>query len=284
MSDQLFKGYATFSNHGTSQGIIPRFYLQMIDMAQFAFDKEGVEERLQNFLDKNISDFTDFYDLFNELKSLYIDYRDGLKNGKYYSIDNKGSFRHDRSNELTLKKKIKDFFIQGRLVVYNFGKSGVINDGEFILNNFLIVKDGNFQKSKQSCIDSPAGNKYKLLIEIIEKAREDFLSEFNQIRADFEHQNLQIEDFKVQVLNDQIEVVEPTLGGMNLLSKIEYFYEQTLDLIEVLMVFFYGIQAYEKTSGFMTLFRRDEFDYSNMNYKYVVMPNIYESGLTKLIV
>lgn len=284
MSNQLFKGYSTFSNHGTSQGIIPRFYLQMIDMAQFAFDKAGVEERLQNFLDKNISDFTDFYDLFSELKSLYIDYREGLKSGKYYSIDNKGSFRHDRSNELTLKKKVKDFFIQGRLVVYNFGKSGVINDGEFILNNLLIVKDGNFQKSKQSCIDSPTANKYKFLIEIIEEAREEFLSEFNQIRADFEHQNLQIEDFKVQVLNGQIEVVEPTLGGMSLLSKIEYFYEQTLDLIEVLMVFFYGIQAYEKTNGFMTLFRRDEFDYSNMNYKYVVNPNMYESGLTKLIV
>lgn len=284
MSDQLFKSYSTFSNHGTSQGIIPRFYLQMIDMAQFAFDKEGIEERLQNFLNKNISDFTDFYDLFTEIKPLYIDYRNGLKNGKYYSIDNKGSFRHDRSSELTLKKKIKDFFIQGRLVVYNFGKSGVINDGEFILNNFLIVKDGNFQKSKQSCIDSPAGNKYKFLVEIIENARKDFLSELNQIRADFEHQNLQIEDFRVQVLNDQTEVIEPILGGMNLLSKIEYFYEQTLDLIEILMAFFYGIQAYQKTNGFMTLFRRDEFDYSNKNYKYVVMPNIYESGLTKLIV
>lgn len=284
MSDQIFKGYSTFSNHGTSQGIIPRFYLQMIDMAQFAFDKEGVEERLQNFLDKNISDFTDFYDLFTELKTLYIEYRDGLKNGKYYSIDNKGSFRHDRSSELTLKKKIKDFFIQGRLVIYNFGKSGVINDGEFILNNFLIVNDGNFQKSKQSCISSPDGNKYKYLIEIIEKARKDFLSEFIQTRVDFEHKNFQIEDFKVQVLNDQIEVIEPILGTMNLLTMIEYFYEQTLDLIEILMVFFYGIQAYEKTNGFMTLFRRDEFDYSNLNYKYVVMPNMYESGLTKLIV
>ncbi|MEI7979705.1 MAG: hypothetical protein WCI53_12730 [Bacteroidota bacterium] len=284
MSDHLFKGDSTFSNHGTSQGIIPRFYLQMIDMAQFAFDKEGVEERLQNYLDKNISDFTDFYDLFTELKTLYIDYRDGLKNGKYYSIDNKVSFKQDRSNELTLKKKIKDFFIQGRLVIYNFGKSGVINDGEFILNNFLIVKDGNFQKSKESCINSSAGNKYKFLIEIIEKAREDFLSEFNQTRANFEHQNLQIEDFKVQVLNSQIEVIEPILGNMNLLTKIDYFYEQILDLIEILMVFFYGIQAHEKTNGFMTLFRREEFDYSNMNYRYVVMPNMYGSGLTKLIV
>lgn len=137
MTEQLFKGYSTFSNHGTSQGIIPRFYLQMVDMAQFAFEKEGVEEKLHSFLNKNISDFTDFYDLFTELKSTYIDYRDGLKIGKYYSLSDKGTFNHDRSNELILKKKIKDFFIQGRLVIYNFGKSEVINDGEFILNNFL---------------------------------------------------------------------------------------------------------------------------------------------------
>jgi hypothetical protein len=283
MSDQLFKGYSTFSNHGTSQGIIPRFYLQMVDMAQFAFDKVGIEERLNDFLNKNISDFTEFYDLFTELKAIYIDYSDGLKNGKYYSLDDKISFRHDRSNELTLKKKVKDFFIQGRLVINNFGKSGVINDGEFILNNFLIVKDSNFEKNKLSCLNNPEGNKYKFLIEIIEEARKDFLSEFIQARADFEHQNLQVEDFKVEMVNSQIKVIEPSLSNTNLLSKIEYYYESTLDFVEVLMVFFYGIQAYKRTNGFMTLFKRDEFDYSNLHYKYVVMPNMYERGVTKLI-
>jgi len=224
MTDQFFKGYSTFSNHGTSQGIIQRFYLQMVDMAQFAFDKEGIEERLNDFLNKNISDFTEFYDLFTELKSVYIDYKDGLKNGKYYSLDDKISFRHNRSNELVLKKKIKDFFIQGRLVINNFGKSGVINDGEFILSNFLIVKDSNFETNKLSCLNNPEGNKYRILIEILEEAREDFLSEFIQARADFEHQNLQIEDFKVEIINNQIEVIEPSLNNANLISKIEYFF------------------------------------------------------------
>lgn len=284
MSDQVIKGYSTFSNHGTDQEIIPRFYLQMVDMAQFAFDKAGIEERLHDFLNKNISDFTEFYDLFTEMKFIYVDYRDGLKSGKYYSLDDKGFFRHDRSNELVLKKKIKDFFIQGRLVIYNFGKSGVINDGEFVLNNFLIVKDGRFEQNKLSFLNSTVGHKYKFLIEIIENARKAFLSELNQIRADFEHQNLQVENFKVQAVNNQIEVFEPNLGNGNLLNKIENFYEQTLDLIEVLMAFFYGIQAYEATNGFMTLFRRDEFDYSNLHYKYLVMPNMYENGLIKLIV
>jgi hypothetical protein len=186
MTDRLFQGYSTFSNHGTSQGIIPRFYLQMVDMAQFAFDKKSVEEKLQNFLYNNISDLTDFYDVFTELKSIYLDYREGLKSGKYYSLDDKGSFRHNRRSELVLKKKVKDFFIQGRLMIYNFGKSGVIDDKEFILNNFLIVNDKNFEKNKRNCLNSSVGKKYEILLRIIEKARKDFLTSFNQIRADFD--------------------------------------------------------------------------------------------------
>lgn len=283
MSNQLFKGYSTFTNHGTSQGIIPRFYLQMIEMAQFSFDTANIEDRLESFLNNNISGLTELYDLFIELKSIYIDYRDGLKNGKYYSLDDRGGFKHERSNELVLKKKVKDFFIHGRLVVYNFGKSGVVNDGEFILDNFFFVNDFNFEKNKLNCLKGAVGNKYKLLLEIIEKARKDFLSEFNEIRGDFEHRNFQVKDFEVHVTQNQIEVIEPNLGSGNLLNKIEYFYEQALDLIEVLMALFYGIQANEKTNGFMTLFRRDKFDYSNLLYKYVVMPNMYETGLIKLI-
>ncbi len=283
MTDRLFQGYSTFSNHGTSQGIIPRFYLQMVDMAQFAMDNKGVGEKLQKFLDTNISDFTEFYDTFTELTEIYIDYREGLKNGKYYSIDEKGTFRHDRSKELTLKKKTKDFFIQGRLVIYNFGKSGVIDDAEFILNNFLIVSEKNFEKNRVNCLNSPVGKKYEILLQIIEDARKDFLTSFNQIRADFEHQNLQIEDFKVQINNNQVEIIEPSFGHSNLLTEVENCYKRLLDLIEILMAYFFGLQAYEKTNGFMTLFKRDKYDYSNLLYGYVIMPNMYENGLTKLI-
>jgi hypothetical protein len=154
MADHLFQGYSTFSSHGTSQEIVPRFCLQMVDMAQFAFDKEGVRKKLQQFLDTNLSDFTEFYDIYTELRETYIGYREGLTKGKYYSIDEKGSFRHDRSKELILKKKVKDFFIQGRLVIYNFAKSGVIDDNEFILNNFLIVSEKNFEKNKLNCLNS----------------------------------------------------------------------------------------------------------------------------------
>jgi hypothetical protein len=131
----------------------------MVDMARFAFNKKKVSEKLDKFI---YNDFTDFYDLYTEIKEVYLDYREGLANGKYYSINKNNSFKHNRSKELILKKKIKDFFIQGRLLIHNFGKSQVIDDNEFVLNNFLIVKDKNFETNKLNCLNSPVGNSIEL--------------------------------------------------------------------------------------------------------------------------
>lgn len=283
MSEQIIRGYSTLSNHGTSQGIIPRFYLQMREMAQFALDKTDLENRFENFLQKNIPDFTDFYDLFNEVKEIYVEYKEGLLNGKYYSINEKTAFHHDRSKEIILKRKIKDFFILGRLVVFNFGKSGIINDRNFVINNFLLVKKRNFQNSKLKYLESKLDIDYSILIEIIENARNNFLTAFIQKRADFEHENLQVDDFKVKLVDEKIVITEPTFGQGNLLTEIETSYEKILELIEILMAFYFGLNATQKMKGFMTLFRRTDFDYSNFKYKYVIQPSIYESNLIRLI-
>jgi hypothetical protein len=213
-----------------------------------------------------------------------MDYREGLANGKYFSSDEKGAFKHDRSSELILKKKAKEFFINGRLLIYNFGKSGIIDEGPFILNNLLIVNDQNFEKNKTKCLADPQRGLYGFLLERIQRARADFLTSFNQVRIDFEHHNFQIENFKVKKVNDKIEVVEPSLGYSNLLEEVQILYERILDLIEVLMVFFFGVKAHQKTNGFMTLFRREQFDYSNLLYKYTVLPNMDQQGLTRLII
>ena len=283
MSDQIIKGYSTLSNHGTSQGIIPRFYLQMRDMAQFAIDKNDLENRFAKFMQKNIPDLTDFYDLFNEIKDIYTDYREGLQNGKYYSLNEKTAFHHDRSKEIILKRKIKDFFILGRLVVFNFGKSEIINDGNFILDNFFFVKDSNFEKNKLDYLENKSEIDYSILIEIIEKSRASFLTAFNQIRADFEHKNLQVDDFGVRFIDGKVEIVEPTFGHSNLLTEMEISYEKILDLIEILMAYYFGLNAVKKMNGFMSLFRRNEYDYSNLKYKYAIQPIIYETGLTRLL-
>jgi hypothetical protein len=83
MGESLFKGSETTSNHGTIQGIIPRFFLQMADMAKSAIPPEGEQaKKFEHFFEYNISDFTDFYDIFHEIKSIYIDYVDGLYDGR----------------------------------------------------------------------------------------------------------------------------------------------------------------------------------------------------------
>jgi hypothetical protein len=83
--------------------------------------------------------------------------------------------------------------------------------------------------------------------------------------------------------NNKVEIIEPSFGDSTLLIEIEIYYKRLLEFIEDLMAYFYGLQAYETTNGFMTLFKRDEYDYSNLLYKYLIQPNIYENGMTKLI-
>jgi hypothetical protein len=119
-------------------------------------------------------------------------------------------------------------------------------------------------------------------LKIKEREEQSFIE--YQVRIDFEHHNFQIENFKVKKVNDKIEVVEPSLGYSNLLEEVQILYERILDLIEVLMVFFFGVKAHQKTNGFMTLFRREQFDYSNLLYKYTVLPNMDQQGLTRLII
>lgn len=177
-------------------------------------------------------------------------------------------------------KKVKDFFILGRLVIYDFGKSGVVNEDDFVLDNFLFVKNGNFEKNKLSCLNSSSCSKYSHLIQIIEQARSNFLTSFNQIRADFEHQNLQIADFKVLLVDNKLEIIEPNFANGNLLTVIETYYEQILDLVEILMVRFLGQKVREKL-GVMALYKRDEYNYSDLRYKYIVAFGM-EHGLTKL--
>lgn len=182
----------------------------MYDLAQLAmFDKKVLDERYTPFSENNVSDFTDFYDLFQDIKTLYIEYLDGLKSGKYYSVDENGSYHHDRTQELILKKKIKDIFISGRLLINNFAKTGIIDDNKIVLNDLLIVNDKNFHKNKSRFLENKEGISYEILFQIIEDSRNEFLNIFNQIRADIEHNNLQIGKFLVEKEKGEIKIKEP---------------------------------------------------------------------------
>ena len=50
----FFLGHETVSNHGTSSGIIPRFFNQPLDIAETALGKKDADDKFGPFLTKNI--------------------------------------------------------------------------------------------------------------------------------------------------------------------------------------------------------------------------------------
>ena len=145
----IFKGQQIVSNHGTKQGIIPRFWLQTMELAESTFGKENGNKIISKFFPQNLGDFTNFYDIFQEINLDYTDFINGLQNGQYFSITDKGEFNLDNSVELKMEKKIKDFFILGRLLINNFAKSQILESDNFDLNKYMIVKDSNFTKNRK---------------------------------------------------------------------------------------------------------------------------------------
>jgi hypothetical protein len=162
-------------------------------------------------------------------------------------------------------------------------KSQVIDDGYIVLNELLLVKDENFKKNKDRFLNMRTEISYEILFRIIEDARQEFLNNFIQIRADFEHKNLQIPKFQVSDKNNKTEIIEPMFGKERLIEVIEFFYNRTLNFIEDLMVFYLGIQAYKRTRGFMTLYKRKQFDHTKLIYEYVIMPRNNNDNLILLI-
>ena len=268
--NNLFKGFEIISNHGTSSEIIGRFLFQPKEIAKRAYNNEDVEKKFRDFEKMNIPDFHDLHDLFNEIKSKYIDFITGLKNGKYFSIDEHKSFTLDRSVEIELHRKIKDFYILGRLLLNNFSKSKIIDTDYFILNDFLLVNDNNFNKNKEIYYKNDTSKKFESIILNIEQSRKNFLNTFNQIRADFEHQNLQIPKVHINTENGEINEIGLT-KNLNLLEEIELIYKNLMDLIEILMVFHFGIIAVKKNQNF-GIYESKHYDYSLFSYRFLIFP------------
>jgi len=273
----IFEGHETISNHGTSQGIIPRFFLQTLELATSAFGKTEGDKKVGNFLSKNIPDFTNFYDLHQEITSDYNDFKNGLSDGRYFSINDKGQFKLDRSVEISMEKKIKDFFILGRLLVNNFAKSGLIDSEYFKLNDIFIVREKNFIKNKTAYTQIDSSKRFEILFDIVEQARDLFLTEFNQIRADIEHQNLSIPKFEINTKSG--EITEPSFkGNKPMIDELNLYYGYLLDTIELLIAFYFAIEAITKKPMF-GMFERENYDYTKMILRFCIMPKIQMGGM-----
>ena len=258
----IFRGHQVISNHGTKQGIIPRFWLQTMELAESVFGKAEGDKKLGDFFPKNVNDITNLYDLYQEIVTEYNDYKVGLSDERYFSINEKGQFKLDQSVELKLEKKIKDFFILGRLLVNNFAKSTIIDSEHFMLNKVIIVNDKNFEKNKLEYIELDVSKRFLPLFDIIETARKEFLNEFNDVRAEIEHNNFSIPKFEINTKNG--DFAEPSIhGNASLIEELEHYYNNLLDLIETLIAYYFGIEAVSNNNNFALYIRKD-YDFKKL--------------------
>ena len=280
----LFERIEYGSGHGTMQGIYPRFYLQIHEIADHCGKtKEEFDKIFGEYREKVMPDITNFYDLFHQIDDQYKKYNDGLRNEIYFSKDKQGTYNHDRKLEFQLINQIKDFFIKGRILLNNLSKSPILKDDLFNLELLLIVKDNNFIKNKNQLLDKDPLRRYEKLFEIVEDARAGFLNEFNQIRAEIEHNNFTINRFVIEILNGEIKVIEPCLGNDLLINKINFYYHQILRTIELLLVWFYGIQSYIKWKQFLVLYQRKSFDPKILYHEFVMLPRFPEDNMIQLL-
>jgi hypothetical protein len=159
------------------------------------------------------------------------------------------------------------------------GESEIITDNYFDLNKLLLVNDKNYILNKKELISKSPDYRYNCLFNLIEKARTEFLSDFNNIRVNFEHNQLLLDKYEVILEGNSKKIIEPKLGNKNLSFAINYYYENILELIEKLMCYYYGINAYVNSSGGLNLFIEKDFDYSKLIYKYHLSPLHFDNYL-----
>jgi hypothetical protein len=169
----IFEKIEITSNHGTEQGIIPRFELQMIDLYRIALtnSKEYELNKFINYTKLVVPEITHLYDIHLSLVQKFDIYKQGMINGEFAKIQ-RGIPYYDRSIELEIIDLIKDFFIRGRILLENFRKSQIIDDIFFCLDKLLMVNDNNFQKNKRDQKALIPDNRYDALYDLIEISRQ----------------------------------------------------------------------------------------------------------------
>ncbi len=284
MDKPLYDRIEFISSHGSEQGIVTRFFLQIKELANQAFLNENDRHlHLGQYMNVVLTDFTTFYDLYNELKQSFEEFQKGILNGELFKIDERGVAKIDRSLEFKIQTKIKEFFIKGRILLNNLAKSKVIDDEYFCLNDLIIVKDTNFKTNKLKFLAKDKLKRYEYLFDMIEYSRKNFLTTFNQIRADIEHDHFIIPRFKISFLNQNILFEQPMLKERVIMSQIDYYYNSILDFIENIIAYYMGINANINWKGFMTLYQRKTFDYKELKYKFIISPRSNDNTLIDLI-
>ena len=259
------------SDHGTSSGIWPRFFLQMVDLGEWSIGKSAFENRAGIYFDSVMPLITDFSDTHDEIIKMISDYKSGILSGKYLKFDAKGQYTHTKTPENKIEVKVKEFFIKGKILLVNFVKSGIVDDPTFLLKNFYFADSTKFENQKEIYLAEP-NHRYLPLINLTEKAQEEFLREFSKIRGDIEHNHFSLPDFPITIEENNGRVDEPDFCDNDLSTTISSFYNQLLEWIEKLVAYFLGING-ELNKKILQLYVRRDYDYPQMIYKYVFSIN-----------
>ncbi len=282
----MLGGINYFSNHGTSQGIIPRFFLNFKDMSTFAFMGDKTREELYRNYEKTHQEaFTNFYDMYFEIQKLRLEYINGLNSGKYFKFLEKGKTSSDTTPEITIRRKIKEFFMSGRQLVESFGRSGLLDDEEFKISKFLLAdaeKVEHYKSKYSKNFRFPRG--YTKIIDMVLDANSHFKVDFFSIRGKLVHDNLQISPFRLESANGRLVIYEPTIKGVNVFVQIEKYFNGTFDLIEDIAAYFFGINAHVKSHGKITLLMRkpEDVDPANFRYRYTITLDVNDSTLIRI--
>jgi len=262
--DKLFSHIEYDSNHGMDLGIWPRFYLQIQDLAEFSsksFDSNGLYEK------EVISGIKNLYDIHFLIQNLIQDYSTGLKDGRYYYKTSQGMHAIQTHQEREISNKIEDFLSRGKVLLIRLGDCGIIDKSDFNITDFVKVNDSNFEKAKDKYL-LKTDKRYLPIINLINKSRNSFLNEFKYLREEAQHEFFKLDRFKIQTVNDQIVVEEPIFKGLPLSTKISFYYENILDFIEKVLVYYFGINGELHLKGFAYLEFNPDYNYSKQHYKY----------------
>jgi hypothetical protein len=72
----------------------------MSDLAELSIGKTEFDRRTELYLEKVIPDLTNLYDVFYKLRTLIADYKEGVANGKYFNVNERGHSSFKRLNEV----------------------------------------------------------------------------------------------------------------------------------------------------------------------------------------
>jgi len=255
------------SNHGTAQGIWPRFYLQIADLAELAVGKSEFIDRTGIYLQKVIPDLTNLYDIYHKIITAIEDYKTGIESGKYFSVNERGHSSWNRLNEVEISNLTKDFIIRCKITLVNFIKCGITDECDFKISDFYFCDEKKFQNKKQQYIKK-GDNKYLPLIDLIENANSGFLNQLNEIRGSIEHNLFSLDKFTLNRTENFATISEPDLQERPISKQLTFYYEKILEFIEKITVYYFGINGEINLPTFLELHIDDEFDFANLNYKY----------------